>query len=179
MDNIFRKLRNEHTKKNNWDEPFTQTKLAKELGIRQQTVDKVEHGYSPSYNTVKAYHDYFKVPYDTLFGDGIALQQENVSVSKELRLSDNAINNIRELSPRSLALLDCILSDKFIKMQLENLFNSLYSMDNHLQDKSHTKMDSGYGMLKYLISESFTTFMLEELQPVLAPLFREADKDRL
>ena len=52
-------------------------------------------------------------------------------------------------------------------------------MDNHLQDKSHTKMDSGYGMLKYLISESFTTFMLEELQPVLAPLFREADKDRL
>lgn len=180
MDNIFKELRLKHTKMKNTNKAFTQTYLAELLGISQQTVDKIEHGYAPSYNTVKVYHDYFHVPYETLFGQGgIAFEPQNISISKELGLSDQAINNIRTLSPRSLAMLDALLSNKFSNLELANLFNYLHSMDNYLQEKGHSKLDSAYVRYKYFLLEELSTYLIECTSPTLISSFKHADCNKL
>ena len=178
MDNIYKKLR-EKTKVRAWDKPLTQTELGEKIGLNQQTVSKAEKGYPPSFETIKAYHDYFKVPYETLLGESEAMEVQNVSISKETGLSDEAINNLRNLSPRSLTLLDKILSNEFIDMQLDSLFNYVYSMDRHLQKKGHSELDSNYKMIQYIMSEGFVTYMMKFIRPMLSDIFKKADSNKI
>lgn len=118
--NIFERLRMEKTerpavergvgKKVDISKWLTQTELAKKLNISQQTVAKAESGEEPSLNTIKAYHNHFNVPYNTLLGESDSLLEENVKINQELGLSDESIAVIKGMSNKSLAMLNAFLS---------------------------------------------------------------------
>lgn len=170
-DNIFKRLR--MTKKRPLDIPsgqgkkkdlpkyLTQTELAKLLKISQQTVAKAEiKGNEPSLNTIKAYHEHFETPYSTLMGEGEALKEENVQISKELRLLDDSIDTIRNLSPISRSMLNAFLSKAVMTDQyLYQLAQLLYSMSSYLKEPTHSKMDSNYNQLKLMAKESFAEYI--------------------
>ena len=70
--NVFYELRAEkHTRdeKGNVIKEFSQSELAKELGIAQSKISDLEKekgGKAPSKKELKAYHDYFHCPYEYL-----------------------------------------------------------------------------------------------------------------
>ncbi len=91
---------------------YTQAELARRMGIEKSTVDRAENieSYlkkSKSKNkresgisiyTLKRYHEYFDVPYETLLGESDALKRENVDISSELGLTDEAIDTIKKVT---------------------------------------------------------------------------------
>ena len=162
--NVFKELREKKTK-GKWEEPISQTALAKQMGIKQQTVSNAENGNNISYKTVKKYHEYFGVPYKTLFGESFAFEEENVDISNELRLSDEAINNIRKLSPEALTLLNAILSNEYVGMKLENNYKTLQSIKFYKSLKADVSTEKDIHMEKYILSESFTNFMINDVLP--------------
>lgn len=166
MSNTFKDIR-EKTK-GKWNEPLTQSALAKKLGIRQQTVAKAENGNTPSYHTVKMYHEKLGVPYSTLFGETTTMKEEYVSISQELRLSDTSINTIRNLSPDSLALLNTMLEQEYIASKLESWSKCLSRIDNIKKFSSdHAFAERELHMEKYTLSESFANFMIKYILPEL------------
>lgn len=113
--NIYEKLRLEKSPMNievdkKLKKALTQTQLADALNISQQSVSKVERGISPSLDTVKAYHKYFGVPYSTLLGESDALTESNVNLNMELRLTDESIKTIKNMSNISIEMLNIFLS---------------------------------------------------------------------
>ncbi len=99
---------------------LTQKELAKKLCISQQTVAKAESGDEPSLNTIRAYHDYFKVPYNTLLGESSSLVEQNVKINQELGLSDECISTIKNMSYKSLTMLNAFMS---LNSETNNFFS--------------------------------------------------------
>lgn len=165
MDNVFKMLRIKKTK-GKWNLPFTQSTLAKKMGIKQQTIAKAENGDTPSYKTVKKYHEYFGVPYNSLFGEGTALEEKNTNISKELHLSDEAINTIKQLSPNALALLDTILSDELAGMKLESNYNYLEHIHTiNSYELNPVIAERELNSEKYILSESVTDYLIKNILP--------------
>lgn len=163
--NIFKELREKKTI-GRWNEPYTQSALAKAMGIKQQTVAKAENGHSPSYNTVKKYHEYFGVPYNSLFGEGRALEEKNSNISKELNLSDESINTIKQLSPIALSLLDTMLSDELVGMKLESCYNTLQHINTiKSYETNPVVVERELSSEKYILSESVTNYLIKTILP--------------
>lgn len=49
----------------------------------------------PKIKDLKLYHDYFKVPYEFLLGETNSLEHKNMTIGKELGLSDTVINTLK------------------------------------------------------------------------------------
>lgn len=93
----FRNLREElHTVQKN----CTQASLAEKLNLTAPQISDLEKGKkAPSLTVLKAYCNYFKVPMEYLVDEEKKYRHyQNQAVSKDLGLSDEAINGIKKLN---------------------------------------------------------------------------------
>ncbi len=106
--------------------------LAKELGICESRMSQIENGdKKPSIKELIAYHKYFNVPVDYLLGFTDSKQYENVSTSRELGLSDKAIEVLKEWNSKNpeenfTFILNYILESEFAKPFLMRLHRYIY-----------------------------------------------------
>lgn len=168
-DNIFKRLRLEHTRKTVMQgegktipviKPLTATELSKKMHMGQNTVSYAEKGVIKSLSTYIAYHDYFKVPYSTLFGETETMNINNLAINNELGLSDDSIKTIKKLSPTSRSMLNVLLS----KQQDTDLFLSdfaelIFCMYTYLNNSETMKSDTEYQELKRLTLNRFEKYM--------------------
>lgn len=93
---------------------LTQKQLSKKIGISQKRISNLENGKEPSISEMKAYHDFFNVPYEYLLGElGATRYHENLRIGKELGLSDKAINNIQKMRDCDKDILNWILEQTY------------------------------------------------------------------
>jgi len=183
-DNIFKRLRLERTQKIVMQgegrkipvpKPLSGTELADKMNIHQTTVSNAENGIFKSLSTYIAYHDYFHVPYSTLFGETDIMDINNLTVNKELGLSDDSITTIKNLSPIARSMLNVLLSKQH---NTDNFFNTLaeyiFSMYMYLNDSETSKNDESYQQLRKLALHSFEDYMktitFQDLKKVLIAL---------
>lgn len=77
---------------------INQEVLAKVLDVKTSTISGYESGYrNLDIDKLKILAHFFDVPYDYLLGDSDSTERENIQISNELGLNDNAINELREL----------------------------------------------------------------------------------
>lgn len=166
--NIFKYLREEHTQRTkeitekrkkgqrvHEHEYLTQTELAKELHISQQTLERAENDNPISMRTLLAYHTYFDVPYETLLGESKSLTRENVDISTELGLSDEAIKSIKKISENEItkAMLNLFFSNEANTM---SLFNSLANYTHTLNLNSQYKNND---IIKMMITDTLINYL--------------------
>ena len=99
--------------------------------ISDGTMSNIENGHiHPSFEVLKCYHDYFKVPYETLMGEGgIAKKPEHMIASAELGLSDEALDTIKSLPPDSLEMLNALIgNNKYTVLFLQNMLMNLHKL---------------------------------------------------
>lgn len=91
---IFKRLREETAK--DGGSPISQRELAEKLHIAYSGISNLENGKrDPSLVEARAYHDYFNVPLDYLFGYSNARSYENQAIGGEVGLSDEAIRTLK------------------------------------------------------------------------------------
>lgn len=163
-DNIFVRAR-KSIKSNKWGEPITQTALGKRLGIKQQTVAKAENGQTPSYNTIKQYHEKLHIPYASLFGESDSLKEKNVTINQELKLSDEAINTLRNLPPNARTLLDAFLSSQNSIGILDLLYVQLLEMNTTLQHDPNGKYNMDFHFKKQYIIGGLADYLFDVVIP--------------
>lgn len=184
--NIFKRLRMEETdrgtiergvgKKSGINKWLTQKELSKILNISQQTVAKAECGEEPSLNTVKVYHNHFKVPYNTLLGESDSLLEENVKINQELGLSDECIAVIKSMSNKSLAMLNAFLS---LNSETTNFFSY---MADFLTERNNLRMNGAPLQLlsiKGLVIKDSYLYYLEGIpQEKLEKVFQLTEEEK-
>lgn len=121
----FKELRSNYKKNNSELDHISLRALAKELDISYTTIYNIEEGQQlPNANVLKKYHKRFGIPYEYLLGESDNPTPENVQIGKELRLSDRAINNLRNLqcNTKALKTLDYVLGSDSLERFLTTMF---------------------------------------------------------
>ena len=96
MSNRFLELREKMSKVMN--KPISQRQLAKLLGIAQARISELEGGKRyPSFMELKAYHNYFRVSYEYLYGETDSYVSTDVFSSKP-RIETKMENTLRWLN---------------------------------------------------------------------------------
>lgn len=97
--NRFKKLRME--KNPSIMEDFKTKDLAKEIGIAAPKISELENNRrTPSLSELKAYHEYFNVPYEYLLGENNSRYYENMTLSDELGLTGDSIQHLKQIYKR-------------------------------------------------------------------------------
>jgi transcriptional regulator with XRE-family HTH domain len=77
---------------------ISQQKLSEELGLTKSTISLYEQGDNvPDIKNLAKIAEYFDVPYDYLLGKTDSQTRENIDISNETGLSDDAIQVLRSL----------------------------------------------------------------------------------
>jgi transcriptional regulator with XRE-family HTH domain len=107
---IYRELRIKNTYNSDKDKYFTVRELAKKMTDDESyssRISQIENGSAkPSIADMKYYHRYFKVPYEYLLGETINPNYENMTLSNELGLSDEAIQRLKKYNELSQVSYD-------------------------------------------------------------------------
>jgi transcriptional regulator with XRE-family HTH domain len=96
MSNIFRELRSRYDTE---AKEFTARELSTKINLSPKVISVLENkgnkGHEPTIAELKAYHKEFNVPYEYLMGESNSSTYENQTLSKQLGLSDKAIEVLR------------------------------------------------------------------------------------
>lgn len=165
--------------------------LANELGVAPNTIKNAEKGdIKPGFDTLKAYHNILGVSYDYLFdeeGKCPARQSQNAEISKDLQLSDNAIDTLRairnEKNPEQdiLSLMNALLDDKEVFL---SLFTSLYRQLYHWKNETgNYKTDSltykdATALLKFYINEEIGKYIIDTVVPKMEQSFKNCNDSK-
>lgn len=94
------------------------------------------------------------------------MEEKNSNISKELNLSDEAINTIKQLSPIALSLLDTMLSDELVGMKLESCYNTLQHINTIKSYETNAVVtERELNSEKYILSESVTNYLIKTILP--------------
>ncbi|SEV81557.1 helix-turn-helix domain-containing protein [[Clostridium] fimetarium] len=122
----FRKLR-EDTETND-SGCISQRTLAAEIGLMYSRISNLESEEGidePSVKDLMAYHKKFNVPYEYLLGESNNIEYQNMKISKELGLSDGAINNITKLNeamaPHASDYINKILESETLSWLIDDI----------------------------------------------------------
>ncbi len=113
--------------------------------ISQSAIDRAEKGKSIAMSTLIAYKEHFDVPYEALLGESEALEYENVNISMELGLTDEAIATIKKIkeSPVAIEMLNIFLSkESESTMFFERLAKHISDLYGNHDYKNYLKSDS-------------------------------------
>lgn len=127
-ENVFKKLRFE---KNSDDmKDYTQKKLSKDLGIAAAKICELEKGRKPSLTELQAYHKHFNTPYEYLLGESKSRHYQNMTVTKEIGLSSEAIEKIKKITQdETLKRILNIFVEKYLYKLLLNISDGTYYME--------------------------------------------------
>ncbi len=152
--------------------------------ISDGTMSNIENGHiHPSFEVLKCYHDYFKVPYETLMGEGgIAKKPEHMIASAELGLSDEALDTIKSLLPDSLEMLNALIGNKeyttlFLHNMLMNL-HELYELSEHPKEDVGMSNAELYTKARRALEDSMTRYLLDQPYTNLKRKFKRIDKEK-
>jgi transcriptional regulator with XRE-family HTH domain len=106
----------------------TQAKIAEDLGMTPQALSYYANGREPSYDTLAAIAKYFNVTTDYLLGTSDYQTFENDSISRQIPLSDKAIDFLKLCPPELQPTLDLLLSDPNLKDFLLEVETYIYSL---------------------------------------------------
>lgn len=146
--------------------------LAKELGVDKSTISRLENTKpgtekrKPSIDLLTGYHKKFHVTYEYLLGETNVKGSENIDIGRELGLSDNAIETLKELKkyPEIMSLVNEYLGQRektvfffynlsqylYAEFCLEQQLSELNSNDvdyermKELYESDQTRKDSNY-----------------------------------
>lgn len=106
----------------------TQAKIAEDLGMTPQALSYYANGREPSYDTLIAIAKYFGVTTDYLLGVSDHKSDENSAISKQIPLSDKAINFLKSVPSDLQPTLDMLLSDPNFENFLLEVMAYIYSL---------------------------------------------------
>lgn len=123
----FKKLRESIINENGKE--CTQRELGKILYIPYSRISDIENGKRPpSLTEIKAYHIYFKSPYEYLFGETDNKEKKNIDIGKELGLTDPAIKMIKQIFVDPQSPKESI-DKKWVAQYQQLIFNLLLESD--------------------------------------------------
>lgn len=108
----------------------SQAKIANKLGMTPQALSYYANGREPNYETLIAIAEYFKVSTDYLLGISEHKTVENDAISKNIPLSDEALDFIKSCPSFLLPTLDKFLSDPNVEEFLLELMTYIYALNN-------------------------------------------------
>lgn len=172
--NEFRSRLKKIIKKND----INQKILSRELKISEATISGWMNGTEPSTFSIKELSEYFNVSADYLLGISDAEKPENESSMKELKLSEEAIENIKSLykdDHRRIFMLNRLLSDKKTLVELLDNMLSLYAPAGWLLDveKENKKYKFDIPEGKVFLSSKNIQRLSEEMPENIYPNMRQ------
>lgn len=148
----------------------TQAKIAEDLGMTPQALSYYANGREPSYDTLIAIAKYFGVTTDYLLGVSDHKSDENSAISKQIPLSDKAIDFLKSVSPELQPTLDLLLSDP-------NFENFLLEVMTYMYGESLESADIISDKLSQKLNEagsSFTPPVMARIISKLLPHLQQA-----
>jgi len=106
----------------------TQAKIAEDLGMTPQALSYYANGREPSYDTLIAIAKYFGVTIDYLLGVSDHKSDENSAISKQIPLSDKAIDYLKSVPLELQPTLNLLLSDPNFENFLLEVMTYIYSL---------------------------------------------------
>ena len=156
-----------------------QKQIAIDLHVNEKTVSAWFKGKSePSHDSLRSLSGYFNVSADYLLGISDAEKPENESSMKELKLSEEAIENIKSLykdDHRRIFMLNRLLSDKKTLVELLDNMLSLYAPAGWLLDveKENKKYKFDIPEGKVFLSSKNIQRLSEEMPENIYPNMRQ------
>lgn len=152
----------------------TQAKIAEDLGMTPQALSYYANGREPSYDTLIAIAKYFGVTTDYLLGVSDHKSDENSAISKQIPLSDKAIDYLKSVPPELLPTLDLLLSDP-------NFENFLLEVMTYIYSLKHGESSESVDIISYKLNEeinkagsSYTPSEITKIISRLLPRLQQA-----
>lgn len=144
----------------------TQAKIAEDLGMTPQALSYYANGREPNYDTLVALAEYFHVTTDYLLGTSDYETIENDSISKQIPLSDKAIDFLKSCPPELQPTLDLLLSDPYWKDFLLEVMTYIYSL-------KYGESSESVDIISHKLNQSGSSFTPPEIISRLLPRLQQ------
>ncbi len=126
----------------------TQAKIAEDLGMTPQALSYYANGREPSYDTLIAIAKYFGVTTDYLLGVSDHKSDENSAISKQIPLSDKAIDYLKSVPLELQPTLNLLLSDP-------NFENFLLEVMTYIYSLKHGESSESIDIISYELNQNW------------------------
>ena len=145
----------------------TQAKIAEDLGMTPQALSYYANGREPSYDTLIAIAKYFGVTIDYLLGVSDHKSDENSAISKQIPLSDKAIDYLKSVPPELHPTLNLLISDPNFENFLLEVMTYIYSLKH---GESSESIDIISYELNQKINEAGSSYSPSEITKIISRL---------